>query len=199
MAEPNPTPTPNEPTPAPQGTPQGNAPAFDYDKLASLITGKQSVTEDTVLKSYFKEQGLSADEMKEAIGAFKKQKAENTPDFAKMQSEVESANNAKLMAEVNQSATLEAVKQGVDIATVPYVLKIADFSKAVTDGKVNAEKLTEAVKRCLTISPHSRANLPRTAQELRKSAVTVTVHQTVLSQIQAFRQRNGTDLIFKKG
>ena len=153
MAEPNPTPTPNEPTPAPQGTPQGNAPAFDYDKLASLITGKQSVTEDTVLKSYFKEQGLSADEMKEAIGAFKKQKAENTPDFAKMQWEVESANNAKLTAEVNQSATLEAVKQGVDIATVPYVLKIADFSKAVTDGKVNAEKLTEAVKKVLDDIP----------------------------------------------
>ena len=153
MAEPNPTPTPNEPTPAPQGTPQGNAPAFDYDKLASLITGKQSVTEDTVLKSYFKEQGLSADEMKEAIGAFKKQKAKNTPDFAKMQSEAESANNAKLMAEVNQSATLEAVKQGVDIATVPYVLKIADFSKAVTDGKVNAEKLTEAVKKVLDDIP----------------------------------------------
>lgn len=149
MAEPNPTPTPNEPTPAPQG----NAPAFDYDKLASLITGKQSVTEDTVLKSYFKEQGLSADEMKEAIGAFKKQKAKNTPDFAKMQSEVESANKAKLTAEVNQSATLEAVKQGVDIATVPYVLKIADFSKAVTDGKVNAEKLTEAVKKVLDDIP----------------------------------------------
>ena len=153
MAEPNPTPTPNEPTPASQGTPQGNAPAFDYDKLASLITGKQSVTEDTVLKSYFKEQGLSADEMKEAIGAFKKQKAKNTPDFAKMQSEVESANKAKLTAEVNQSATLEAVKQGVDIATVPYVLKIADFSKAVTDGKVNAEKLTEAVKKVLDDIP----------------------------------------------
>nr|WP_294038901.1 hypothetical protein [uncultured Ruminococcus sp.] len=153
MAEPNTTPTPNEPTPAPQGTPQGNAPAFDYDKLASLITGKQSVTEDTVLKSYFKEQGLSADEMKEAIGAFKKQKAKNTPDFAKMQLEVESANNAKLTAEVNQSATLEAVKQGVDIATVPYVLKIADFSKAVTDGKVNAEKLTEAVKKVLDDIP----------------------------------------------
>lgn len=153
MAEPNPTPTPNELTPAPQGTPQGDAPAFDYDKLASLITGKQSVTEDTVLKSYFKEQGLSADEMKEAIGAFKKQKAKNTPDFAKMQLEVESANNAKLTAEVNQSATLEAVKQGVDIATVPYVLKIADFSKVVTDGKVNAEKLTEAVKKVLDDIP----------------------------------------------
>lgn len=150
MAENNPTPNPNEPQPTPQGNP---APTFDYDKLASLINGKQSVTEDTVLKSYFKEQGLSADEMKQAIGAFKEQKAKNTPDIAKMQSEVESANNAKLTAEVNQSATLEAVKQGVDIASIPYVLKMADFSAVTADGEINAEKLTEAVKKVLDDIP----------------------------------------------
>lgn len=150
MAETNPTPNPNEPQPTPQGNP---APAFDYDKLASLINGKQSVTEDTVLKSYFKEQGLSADEMKQAIGAFKEQKAKNTPDIAKIQSEVESANNAKLTAEVNQSATLEAVKQGVDVASIPYVLKMADFSAVITDGKINTEKLTEAVKKVLDDVP----------------------------------------------
>lgn len=150
MAENNPTPNQNEKQQTPQGNP---APAFYYDKLASLINGKQSVTEDTVLKSYFKEQGLSADEMKQAIGAFKEQKAKNTPDIAKMQSEVESANNAKLTAEVNQSATLEAVKQGVDIATVPYVLKMADFSAVITDGKINTEKLTEAVKKVLDDVP----------------------------------------------
>ena len=150
MAENNPTPNPNEPQPTPQGNP---APAFDYDKLASLITGKQNVTEDTVLKSYFKEQGLSADEMKQAIGAFKEQKAKNTPDIAKIQSEVESANNAKLTAEVNQSATLEAVKQCVDVASIPYVLKMADFSAVITDGKINTEKLTEAVKKVLDDVP----------------------------------------------
>lgn len=150
MAENNPTPNPNETQPTQQGNP---APAFDYDKLASLINGKQSVTEDTVLKSYFKEQGLSADEMKQAIGAFKEQKAKNTPDIAKMQSEVESANNAKLTAEVNQSATLEAVKQGVDVASIPYVLKMADFSAVSTDGKINTEKLTEAVKKVLDDVP----------------------------------------------
>ena len=150
MAENNPTPNPNEPQPTPQGNP---APTFDYDKLASLINGKQSVAEDTVLKSYFKEQGLSADEMKQAIGAFKEQKAKNTPDIAKMQSEVESANNAKLMAEVNQSATLEAVKQGVDVASIPYVLKMADFSAVITDGKINTEKLTETVKKVLDYVP----------------------------------------------
>lgn len=150
MAENNPTPNPNETQPTPQGNP---APAFDYDKLASLINGKQSVTEDTVLKSYFKEQGLSADEMKQAIGAFKEQKAKNTPDIAKMQSDLENSNKAKLIAEVNQSATLEAVKQGVDIASIPYVLKMADFSAVTADGKINTEKLTEAVKKVLDDVP----------------------------------------------
>lgn len=165
MAENNPTPNPNEPQPTPQGNP---APAFDYDKLASLINGKQSVAEDTVLKSYFKEQGLSAEEMKQAIGAFKEQKAKNTPDIAKMQSEVESANNAKLTAEVNQSATLEAVKQGVDIATVPYVLKMADFSAVITDGKINAEKLTEAVKKVLDDIPALKAKASENAGGVQK-------------------------------
>lgn len=165
MAENNPTPTPNETQPTPQGNP---APAFDYDKLASLITGKQSVTEDTVLKSYFKEQGLSADEMKQAIGAFKEQKAKNTPDIAKMQSEVESANNAKLTAEVNQSATLEAVKQGVDVASIPYVLKMADFSAVTADGEINAEKLTEAVKKVLDDIPAFKAKASENAGGVQK-------------------------------
>lgn len=165
MAENNPTPNPNETQPTPQGNP---APAFDYDKLASLINGKQSVAEDTVLKSYFKEQGLSADEMKQAIGAFKEQKAKNTPDIAKMQSEVESANNAKLTAEVNQSATLEAVKQGVDVASIPYVLKMADFSAVITDGKINTEKLTEAVKKVLDDIPAFKTKASENAGGVQK-------------------------------
>lgn len=155
MAEPITNPT-KDTEPKPQDNPQGNPqtpPAFDYEKLASLINGKQSVTEDTVLKSYFKEQGMSAEEMKQAIAAFKEQKAKNTPDIAKMQSEISNANSARLIAEVNQSATLEAIKQGVDIASVPYVLKMADFSAVAPDGKINAEKLTEAVKKVLDDVP----------------------------------------------
>ena len=47
------------------------APQFDYDKLASLIAGKQTVTEETVLKGYFKQQGLSKEQMEQAIAAFR--------------------------------------------------------------------------------------------------------------------------------
>lgn len=37
---------------------QAQAFTFDYEKLASIVAGKQTVTEDTVLKNYFKQQGL---------------------------------------------------------------------------------------------------------------------------------------------
>ena len=111
---------------------------------------------------------MSADEMKQAIGAFKEQKAKNTPDIAKMQSEVESANNAKHTAEVNQSATLEAVKQGVDVASIPYVLKMADFSAVTADGKINTEKLTEAVKKVLDDIPAFKAKASENAGGVQK-------------------------------
>lgn len=48
---------------------------FDYEKLASIVNGKQSVTEDTVLKNYFKQQGLSQEEATQAMQQFKEQKA----------------------------------------------------------------------------------------------------------------------------
>lgn len=153
MSEPNPN-TQTEPQQTQQQTTQQTQPSFDYEKLAGLIAGKQTVTEDTVLKSYFKQQGLSEDEMKQAINSFKETKAKNTPDVSALQNDLTAEKSARLQAEINQSATLEAIKQGVDVKSIPYVLKMADF-KAVTDadGKVNAEKLTEAIKTVLDDIP----------------------------------------------
>ena len=48
---------------------------FDYEKLASIVNGKQSVTEDTVLKNYFKQQGLSQDEATQAMQQYKRQES----------------------------------------------------------------------------------------------------------------------------
>lgn len=75
MSEPK-EPKPNENEPAPKPNDNESKPIeIDYEKLAGLINGKQSVAEDTVLKSYFKQKGLSADEMEQAIATFKEQKA----------------------------------------------------------------------------------------------------------------------------
>ena len=70
----------------PAGTQQ--TPQFDYDKLASLIAGKQSVTEESVLKGYFKQQGLSKEQMDQTMASFKQQQAANTPDVAGLQCQI---------------------------------------------------------------------------------------------------------------
>ncbi len=151
MSEPNAQTTQIQPQ---QTEPNTTTPTFDYDKLANLIAGKQTVTEDTVLKSYFKQQGLSADEMTQAINAFKETKAKNTPDVSALQNNLTAEKSARLQAEINQSATLEAIKQGVDVNSIQYVLKMADFKDCVTeDGKINAENLTNAIKTVLDDIP----------------------------------------------
>lgn len=123
----------NPNNPQQQATPQ--APEFDYEKLASLINGKQSVTEDTVLKSYFKQQGLSKDEMDSAIAQFKKQKAESTPDIAQLQADKTKAEQQALKAVIEAKAQMIAFTLGIDAKTIPYVLKLADLSQLSLDSK----------------------------------------------------------------
>ena len=129
-------------------------PAFAYDKLAEIINGKQSVAEETVLKNYFKNQGLSSDEMKQAIAAFKDQKAKNTPDVGKLQSDLSTAQSDLLRERINTAAMKEALKQGVPMASVDYLLRMADLSNVADEnGKVKDDALTDAVKKVLEDVP----------------------------------------------
>lgn len=145
------------------GTPPAGsqAPQFDYDKLASLIAGKQTVTEESVLKGYFKQQGLSKEQMDQAIAAFKQQQAANQPDVEGLQSQIAegqtqlaAAQKAALQAKLETAATMTAVSLGIDAKTIPYVLKLADFSQAAgQDGKISDEALTEAINKVLEALP----------------------------------------------
>lgn len=136
-------------------------PQFDYDKLASLIAGKQTVTEESVLKGYFKQQGLSKEQMDQAIASFKQQQAANQPDVAGMQNQITETQNqltaaqaAAQAAKVETAATMMAVSLGLDAKTIPYVLKMADLSQVVgQDGKINEETLKTALNTVLEAVP----------------------------------------------
>lgn len=129
-------------------------PEFDYDKLAGIISGKQRADEETILKNYFKNQGLSSDEMKQAIAAFKDQKAKNTPDVGKLQSDLSTTQNALMQERINTVAMKEALKQGVPMASVDYLLRMADLSNVADEnGKVKDDALTAAVKKVLEDVP----------------------------------------------
>lgn len=150
-ADPAPAPSP---TPAPNPTPTPAPVEIDYDKLAQLISGKQAATEDSLLKGYFKQQGLSQEEMEQAIAAFKQQKAANTPDVGALQTQMTQAQAAAQQAQIQAVATLEAVALGIDAKSIPYILKLADFSQAIgQDGKINNETVNNALKKVLEDVP----------------------------------------------
>lgn len=138
----------------PQQQPQQTTPQFDYDKLAQLIAGKQTVTEESVLKGYFKQQGLSKEQMDQAIATFKQQQAANTPDVGALQTQLTQAQAAAQAAQIEKDATLAAIGLGIDAKTIPYVLKMADLSQVMgQDGKINDEAMKTAINKVLEDIP----------------------------------------------
>ena len=139
---------------------QQSAPAFDYDKLASILDGKIAVTEKKVLGGYFKEQGLSEDEMAEAIEAFKKDRASKAPDVDALNQKItdlddkfHEADSRALFAEAQYEAVMLASELGVGAKTVPYLMRMADLSDVVTDGQIDQEKLKSSLSKVLDDLP----------------------------------------------
>lgn len=159
------------------GTPQNQnqnqnqntqVPEIDYEKLSSIIAGKQTATEESVLKGYFKQQGLSKEEMEQAINTFKQQRAASQPDVGKLQSDAQEARNAALNSKIENKALLMHDELGIDLKTVPYVLKLADVSNVVVDGAINDENLKEALNKVLEDVPQLKHQQEQSTQGFRQ-------------------------------
>lgn len=131
-----------------------SAGTIDYEKLASIIEGRQQATEESVLRGYLKEQGLSKDEMQLAIKAYKENKAANTVNVGDLQNEVAKAKKNMQLAEIREKATLQAMTMGVDAKSIPYLLKLADLTNVSTDtGEISEDKIVEAINKVLEDVP----------------------------------------------
>ncbi|HFI0420633.1 TPA: hypothetical protein ACGOW9_001845 [Streptococcus suis] len=128
-----------------------STPEIDYDKIASIVEGKQKVAEETVLKNYFKQQGLSGEEVAEAITAFKTQKANSMPDVASLQQQVQQAQSLALQATLEKSLQLAAVEAGLPTSSLPYVLKLADTTNLTLESQ--AEDFKAAIEKVLEDVP----------------------------------------------
>lgn len=137
-----------------QQTQQKEAPQIDYGKIQQMLEGTLAAKEDTALKAYFKQQGLSQQEVEQAIESFKEQKAANQPNVEALQQQATAAMEQARQAQIQQAATMAAVGMGISVTSIPYVLKMADFSQIVgQDGKISNEKLTEALNKVLEDVP----------------------------------------------
>ena len=133
-----------------QASQQAASPIIDYAKIQQMLEGTLAAKEDTALKAYFKQQGLSQEEVEQAIAAFKQQKAASQPDVA-----------ASQQAEIDKAATLAAIGLGIDAKTIPYVLKMADLGQVMgQDGKINDEALKAALNKVLEDVPALKPQTP---------------------------------------
>ena len=157
----------------PQNTPIQSSNAIDYGKIQSMIDSRNQRNEQSILNSYFQEQGLSEEEAKQAINSFKSQREENS------KKQVEDNKNlldraTKLESELFQSkieniAYLQSQDLGVDIKTLPYLTKLADFSNVKNEkGEIVDEKVKEALNKVLT-------DVPSLKSEKNKETVGVKV------------------------
>lgn len=135
--------------------PDQSAPVIDYDKIAEVVAGKQKVAEEVVLKSFFKNQGLSAEEMTAAIDAYKANKQKNNPEAvnAELQRQLAAAQGDLLRARVERVAEKAARDLGADEGSIEYVVRLADLSKAAENGEISKEKVSEAVQQVMNNVP----------------------------------------------
>ena len=136
---------------------------IDYTKIESMISKGVQSKENAVLKSYFEQQGLAENEVKDAISAYKKSKAEAAMEKEKSYKAMQEE-NAALKAQVmenalNNKAMALALDMGVDRATAPYLVKMADLKGAVNDaGDVDESKVKTAFETVLKDVPALKNN-----------------------------------------
>lgn len=137
-------------------------PAIDYDKIQGMIDSRNQRNEDSILKSYFQKQGLSEDEMSEAIKNFKDNKVKASEDaqnnLTNLQDQLNKSNARISKVEMEYEAFKQAIDLNVDSKTIPYLIKMADFSKCLDDkGQITPDKVKEALNQVLTDIPNLKS------------------------------------------
>lgn len=133
----------------------GNTPkTYTQEELDRIVSERTGRATKSVLKSFFTQKGLSEEEANTAIGAYLENKKKNTPDLAALQQSLSDERRGKQSAELRAAGVLEAVKQGVAVDSIDYVLTLADCDGCTdADGKILSDKLSEAIKKVLERVP----------------------------------------------
>lgn len=163
FGEGDPTP-PGASDPTPPANPiVGSNVEVDYEKLANIVNTKSSTTEDKVLQGYFKSQGLSPEEVTQAIQQFKTtREANQQAEQQKYQTALQE--NAQLKAKIFNASVDSKVNElasgmGVASEKLPFLQKMVDRTKvAKEDGSLNDDAIKNAIEEVLKAFPDFKGN-----------------------------------------
>lgn len=135
-----------------------NVPTYTQEQLDSMVQAREQRAANSALKSFFTQQGMTEDEINQAINTYKATREKNKPDIAAIQAQLDQSRKAEQSAKISQQATLEAIKLGIEPNTIPYLLKLADFGEVSDNsGNIDTEKLKSAINKVLEDVPQLKA------------------------------------------
>lgn len=143
-----------------QNTNTQTTPTYTQEQLDSMVQAREQRATNSALKSFFAQQGMTEDEINQAINTYKTNREKNKPDVSAIQAQLEQSRKNELSAIISRQATLEAIKLGIEVNTIPYVLRLADFNAvADNDGKIDDQKLKLAINKVLEDVPQLKSKL----------------------------------------
>lgn len=114
----------------------GNQATFSYAQAEEIAQARAERAERSALKSYFQQQGMSEDQVTQAIADYKAQKKKNQPNVTQMQQDLADARNE--VQQMKNEKLLTA--KGVKADDLDYVLyKVSKM----TDEKTSFEKAAD--------------------------------------------------------
>ncbi|WP_346848467.1 hypothetical protein [uncultured Clostridium sp.] len=136
--------------------------SIDYDKLADIINKGTQSKENSILKSYFEQQGMSQEDINQAIKDFKTNKQtkaqEQTTTLTTLQQENEQLKAQIVKARVDDVAYKQALGLGIEANTIPYVTKLADLAKVTNEkGEIDENLITAALNKVLEDVPQLKS------------------------------------------
>ena len=148
-------------TPATQQT---TAPKIDDDQLEAMLNKGRNQKDNSILKSYYEQQGMTEDEVKSAISEYKANKKAQTEQQKKAYDdalrEIEELKAQILQSNINTKATNIGLDMGVDKNAVGYLIKMADLSKAVNEkNEISEEAIKNAFEEVLKNVPALKASV----------------------------------------
>ena len=155
MSEPNTnTQVQNEPTNNNSNTEWKSSLDKIFEKLDSIIDNKSN----GVAKSALRDNGFEDEEIKNIVKQWRDNKQaksqENTTKINDLTNQVGTLQNQLITEKVNNQAFLCGLDLGLDSKTIPYVVKLADLSKATDDkGEISVENIKTAMSKVLDDVP----------------------------------------------
>lgn len=143
---------------------QAQQPQIDYEKMSEAINKRTSQTADNVLKGYLKQQGLTGEELDQAVNTFKQQKATAEQNAIQEQENMK-LENQKLKAQtlnsnIDSKLSTLAAAEGVSADKIPFLAKLIDRNGLADEkGNILEDKVKEAMEAVIKAFPDFKGSV----------------------------------------